>query len=91
MGMMSAASAAVGRGQTPPQSSRGSFTGSIGRYGIGRGENEAVDDEPLLFDMSEMDAQSRRSVEEGRGAGQVGSGSGGRVEFEPRGVSRRGW
>ncbi|KAL2759465.1 hypothetical protein ACRALDRAFT_1047163 [Sodiomyces alcalophilus JCM 7366] len=87
MGMTSTA----GRGQTPPQSSRGSFTGSIGRFGYGRGENETMDDEPLLFDMSEMDAQSRRSVEEGRGAGHVGSGSGGRAEFEPRGVSRRGW
>ncbi|KAF9875955.1 hypothetical protein CkaCkLH20_06401 [Colletotrichum karsti] len=78
-----------GRGQTPPQSSRGSFTGSIGRYG--RGENDLADDEPLLFDMSEMDAQSRRSLEEGRGGGHVGSGSGSRGDFEPRGISRRGW
>ncbi|ROT43315.1 hypothetical protein SODALDRAFT_36054 [Sodiomyces alkalinus F11] len=89
---MGMTAAAAGRGQTPPQSSRGSFTGSIGRYGYGRGgENETMDDEPLLFDMSEMDAQGRRSVEEGRGGGHVGSGSGGRTEFEPRGVSRRGW
>ncbi|WYZ35663.1 hypothetical protein EsH8_X_000310 [Colletotrichum jinshuiense] len=78
-----------GRGQTPPQSSRGSFTGSIGRYG--RGENDLMDEEPLLFDMSEMDAQSRRSLEEGRGGGNVGSGSGSRADFEPRGISRRGW
>ncbi|OLN95978.1 Autophagy-related protein 13 [Colletotrichum chlorophyti] len=78
-----------GRGQTPPQSSRGSFTGSIGRYG--RGENDLVDEEPLLFDMSEMDAQSRRSLEEGRGGGNIGSGSGSRADFEPRGISRRGW
>ncbi|KAF6805965.1 autophagy protein ATG13 [Colletotrichum musicola] len=78
-----------GRGQTPPQSSRGSFTGSIGRYG--RGESDLVDEEPLLFDMSEMDAQSRRSLEEGRGGGNVGPGSGSRGDFEPRGISRRGW
>ncbi|KAI3535915.1 hypothetical protein CSPX01_11072 [Colletotrichum filicis] len=78
-----------GRGQTPPQSSRGSFTGSIGRYG--RGENDLMDEEPLLFDMSEMDAQSRRSLEEGRGGGNIGSGSGSRADFEPRGISRRGW
>ncbi|WQF86270.1 Putative HORMA domain superfamily protein [Colletotrichum destructivum] len=78
-----------GRGQTPPQSSRGSFTGSSGRYG--RGEHDLMDEEPLLFDMSEMDAQSRRSLEEGRGGGNVGSGSGSRADFEPRGISRRGW
>ncbi|KAI8272466.1 Autophagy-related protein 13 [Colletotrichum sp. SAR11_57] len=78
-----------GRGQTPPQSSRGSFTGSSGRYG--RGEHDLMDEEPLLFDMSEMDAQSRRSLEEGRGGGNVGSGSGSRGDFEPRGISRRGW
>ncbi|KAG7130685.1 Autophagy-related protein 13 like [Verticillium longisporum] len=78
----------AGRGQTPPQSSRGSFTASTtGRYG--RGETENQDDEPLLFDMSEMDPQGRRSLEEARGGGQAGLGS--RAEYEPRGVSRRGW
>lgn len=75
-----------GRGQTPPHSSRGSFTSAASRFG--RGDNDNVDEEPLLFDMSEMDAQGRRSLEEGRGAG---SGSGNRADFEPRGISRRGW
>lgn len=34
------------------------------------------DDEPLLFTMSEIGAQSRRSIEEGRGGSNAGSGSG---------------
>lgn len=51
--------------QTPPQSSRGSFTGSNSR--IVRGDDESAGEEPLVFDLSEMDAQGRRSLEEGRG------------------------
>ncbi|KAK7738540.1 autophagy protein 13 [Cytospora paraplurivora] len=73
---------------TPPQSSRGSFVGgSSGRYSTGRGDNDA-DDEPLVFDM-QVSEMSRRSLEEGRGGGNVGSSSNDR--YEPRGVSRRGW
>ncbi|KAJ6442044.1 Class E vacuolar protein-sorting machinery protein hse1 [Purpureocillium lavendulum] len=48
--------------QTPPQSSRGSFTGSLSR--LGRADEES---EPLVFDLSEMDAHGRRSLEEARG------------------------
>ncbi|KUI52463.1 Autophagy-related protein 13 [Cytospora mali] len=73
---------------TPPQSSRGSFVGgSSGRYGMGRGDNDA-DEEPLVFDM-QVSEMGRRSLEEGRGGGSVGSSSNDR--YEPRGVSRRGW
>jgi len=86
---MAAPNSAGGRGQTPPQSSRGSFTSSTSRFD--RGDNSNVDEEPLLFDMSEMDAQSRRSLEEGRGSGNAGAGSATRGEYEPRGISRRGW
>lgn len=55
---------AVGRGQTPPPS-RGTYAG-VGANRLSRAEND--DEEPLLFVMSEMDA-TRRSLEEGRGAG----------------------
>lgn len=71
---------------TPPQSSRGSFTGSLGR--LGRADDESVGEEPLVFDLSEMDAQGRRSLEEGRGGGNASSERG---AFEPRGTTRRGW
>ncbi|KAG6005173.1 hypothetical protein E4U21_000365 [Claviceps maximensis] len=71
---------------TPPQSSRGSFTGSLSR--TGRGDDESVGEEPLVFDLSEMDAQGRRSLEDGRGEGNASSE---RDTFEPRGISRRGW
>ncbi|KAK3180727.1 autophagy protein 13 [Lecanicillium sp. MT-2017a] len=80
----------VGRGQTPPQSSRGSYIGSSSR--LVRGDDESVGDEPLMFTLSEMDAQGRRSLEEGAGStgtgGNLGSERGG---FEARGTSRRGW
>lgn len=73
---------------TPPQSSRGSFVGgSSGRYSMGRGDNDP-DEEPLVFDM-QVSEMGRRSLEEGRGGGSVGSSSNDR--YEPRGVSRRGW
>lgn len=57
--------------QTPPQSSRGSFTGSISR--LPRDDNESLSEEPLVFDLSEMDPQGRRSLEEGRGGGHGGA------------------
>ncbi|KAF4339407.1 Autophagy-related 13 [Fusarium beomiforme] len=76
--------------QTPPQSSRGSFTGSINRQV--RGDDDSVNEEPLVFDLSEMDPQSRRSIEEARsgapGGTNIGSDKGG---YESRGASRRGW
>ncbi|KAG5978143.1 hypothetical protein E4U55_006353 [Claviceps digitariae] len=71
---------------TPPQSTRGSFTGSLSR--LGRGDDESVGEEPLVFDLSEMDAQGRRSLEDGCGGGNASSE---RSAFEPRGISRRGW
>ncbi|KID92839.1 autophagy protein Atg13 [Metarhizium guizhouense ARSEF 977] len=71
---------------TPPQSSRGSFTGSLSR--LARADDESVGEEPLVFDLSEMDAQGRRSLEEGRGGGNP---SNERGAFEPRGTTRRGW
>ncbi|KXJ89793.1 autophagy-related protein 13-domain-containing protein [Microdochium bolleyi] len=65
----------AGRGVTPPQSGSGSLAGSsTGRYG--RGYTQEPEEEPLLFDMSEINRdQSRRSIEEGRGGGSLGSGS----------------
>jgi autophagy-related protein 13 len=79
--------AAAGRRPTPPHSSRGSFGGSLSRAGA-RGDDESVNEEPLVFDLSEMDAQGRRSLEEGRGGGHVGSD---RAGSESRGTARRGW
>lgn len=74
---------------TPPHSSRGSFVGSSsGRYGAGRGDNDA-DDEPLVFDM-QVSEMGRRSLEEGRGGGNAGNSSSDRGH-EQRGVSKRGW
>ena len=72
--------------QTPPQSSRGSFTGSINR--LMRDDNDSLSGEPLVFDLSEMDAQGRRSLEDGRSGGPSASDRGG---LESRGTSRRGW
>ncbi|KAJ4263817.1 autophagy protein 13 [Fusarium torreyae] len=76
--------------QTPPQSSRGSFNGSINRPV--RGDDDSVSEEPLVFDLSEMDPQGRRSIEEARGgahgAPSIGSDRGG---YESRSASRRGW
>ncbi|KAH9885487.1 autophagy-related protein 13-domain-containing protein [Xylariomycetidae sp. FL2044] len=94
----------AGRGITPPQSGSGSLTGSGGRYGRGysRGGGTAglgvtsggaddAEEELLLFDMSEINRdQSRRSLEEGRGGGSVGGGSGSeRGGFETSHRSRR--
>ncbi|KAI1097951.1 autophagy-related protein 13-domain-containing protein [Jackrogersella minutella] len=76
----------AGRGITPPHSGSGSMVGSSGRFGRGYSRGgatglgvtgtapEEADDEPLLFDMSEITReQSRRSLEEARGGGSVGS------------------
>jgi autophagy-related protein 13 len=92
-----------GRSSAPPQqpasSSRGSFSGGgTGRFY--RGGEEGADDEPLVFAMSELERDSRRSLEEqaGRGGGSgsgsasgSASGPGKRNGFEPRGTSKRGW
>ncbi|KAI2610561.1 autophagy-related protein 13-domain-containing protein [Hypoxylon sp. NC1633] len=91
----------VGRGITPPHSGSGSLAGSSGRFGRGYSRGGATglgvtgatadeaDDEPLLFDMSEISReQSRRSLEEGRGGGSVGSG-GDRGGYETNHRSRR--
>ncbi|RDL36572.1 Autophagy-related protein 13 [Venustampulla echinocandica] len=103
-----------GRGMTPPQS--GSYSSLIeragasstsergsGRYSFTRtaGTYEA-DDEPLLFDMSEIGReQSRRSIEEPRGRGSVGASAADRGVYDAvRGADsglsgrrggRRGW
>lgn len=86
-----------GSGGVRPSSSRGSFSGGTGpRYG------EGADDEPLVFAMSELERDSRRSLEEQQGRGSSGSVSGSTratrdrerertAGFEPRGTSRRGW
>ncbi|KAI0601025.1 autophagy-related protein 13-domain-containing protein [Biscogniauxia sp. FL1348] len=79
----------VGRGATPPHSGSGSLVGS-GRYGRGysRGgatglgvtgaPTEDVEDEPLLFDMSEINREhTHRGAEEGRGIGPSTSERGG--------------
>ncbi|OAA70524.1 Autophagy-related protein 13 [Cordyceps fumosorosea ARSEF 2679] len=83
----------AGRGQTPPpqstQPARGSYTGSSSSRLV-RGDDESVGDEPLMFTLSEMDAQGRRSIEEGRGSVNTGSNNGSeRAMFEPRGTTRR--
>jgi autophagy-related protein 13 len=82
--------ATISRIQSPAQSSRGGGMTTLASR-LARAENEMVDEEPLLFDMSEMDALSRRSLEEGRGGQPTESASGERGGFEPRGTSRRGW
>ncbi|KAI0477325.1 hypothetical protein GGR56DRAFT_665370 [Xylariaceae sp. FL0804] len=79
----------AGRGATPPHSGSGSLVGSSsGRYGRGysrggggvglgipTGPTDEADDEPLLFDMSEINRdQSRRSLEEGSGGSSADRG-----------------
>lgn len=70
----------------------GSFSSAPGggRYA---GSVEGPDEEPLLFAMSELERDSRRSLEEGRGnGGGVNGGSGGEDKaYGPRGVLRKGW
>lgn len=77
-----------GRGVTPPQTGsfssllvdRGSGSGSEraggGRYSFSRGMGPyEPDDEPLLFDMSEI-GRDRRSIDEARGAYEANRGGG---------------
>lgn len=106
-----------GRGYTPPQGAsyasltgdRGSGSGSAlserpgSRYSFSRPAYAAEDDEPLLFDMSEIgrDQQGRRSLEDARGGGYAGgsvnerggydSSRGGDSGSSSRRGSRRGW
>ncbi|ORY62661.1 autophagy-related protein 13-domain-containing protein [Pseudomassariella vexata] len=90
----------AGRGITPPQSGNSSVTGPSSRYGrayarggatglgVSGGPAEEMEEEPLLFDMSEIGRElSRRSLEEGRGGGSMGSGDRGGYESSHR--SRR--
>jgi autophagy-related protein 13 len=79
-----------GRGYTPPHTSYSSlpsdkFSGSgtserpfCGRYSFPRPAGSVEEEEPLLFAMSEIGHQSRRSLEEGRqgGGGNTGPGGG---------------
>lgn len=80
----------AGRQRPTPHSSRGSFTGSGSRQGR---DEDSVGEEPLVFNISEMDTQGRRSIEESRGSTSSTSAPGntGRGSSEQKGVSRRGW
>ncbi|KAH8882130.1 hypothetical protein GQ53DRAFT_462458 [Thozetella sp. PMI_491] len=80
----------VGRA-TPPQSSKGSFSGARYTGMMNRAGEEVADEEPLVFAMSELERDSRRSLEEGRGGSASGMGSGQGRAFEPRGTTKRGW
>lgn len=101
-----------GRGLTPPQNSsyssllmdRGSGSGLSDRPGtrFSFGRPSDADDEPLLFDMSEIGRDHpRRSLEEGRGGSITGSNPSDRAGFDAsrggdsgsssRRGSRRGW
>ncbi|KAH8158392.1 hypothetical protein CIB48_g9856 [Xylaria polymorpha] len=92
----------AGRGITPPQSGSGSLVGSYGRYGrgfsrgigaaggLGGGSTEETEDEPLLFDMSEINRdQSRRSLEENRDSSRNVSAGGERGGYDSNRGSRR--
>ncbi|TGJ88026.1 hypothetical protein E0Z10_g792 [Xylaria hypoxylon] len=91
----------VGRGATPPHSGSGSLVGSYGRYGRGYsrggaasgpggGSMEETEDEPLLFDMSEINRdQSRRSLEENRDSFRNASSGGERGGYDSSRGSRR--
>lgn len=90
----------AGRGATPPQSGTSSVSGPSIRYsrgypsrggatglGVSGGPTDEVEEEPLLFDMSEI-GRDRRSLEEGRGGGSAGYG-GDRGGYESSHRSRR--
>ncbi|KAI0419405.1 autophagy-related protein 13-domain-containing protein [Xylaria grammica] len=91
----------AGRGATPPHSGSGSLVGSYGRYGRGYsrggaasgpggGSMEETEDEPLLFDMSEINRdQSRRSLEENRDNFRNTSSGGERGGYDSSRGSRR--
>ncbi|KYK55159.1 autophagy protein Atg13 [Drechmeria coniospora] len=70
--------------ETPRRSSRGSITGSSSK--LGRPDDES--EEPLVFDLSEMEAHGRRSLEEARAGRNL---SLERSAGEQRGTTRRGW
>jgi autophagy-related protein 13 len=104
-----------GRGLTPPQA--GSYSSLAADRGSGSGMSERpgtrysfsrpsglyeTEDEPLLFDMSEIGRdQSRRSLEDGRGGGITGTNAsertgpdaskGGDPGSSSRRTGRRGW
>ena len=90
-----------GRGLTPPTGSYSSLSerggGSVNSERGGRGSitrntgNFEADDEPLVFDMSEMGEHSRRSIEENRGHHAYDSPRGGDSGSSSRRGSRRGW
>ncbi|KAK4032378.1 autophagy-related protein 13, partial [Parachaetomium inaequale] len=74
----------AGRGARRP----GSFSsvgGGGGGVGVMGGVEGGADEEPLLFAMSELERDSRRSLDEGQGQGQ-----GGKYD-PPRGTQKRGW
>jgi autophagy-related protein 13 len=103
----------AGRGLTPPQggsysslaTDRGSGSGMSdrpGRYSFSRPGTYEAEEEPLLFDMSEIGRdQSRRSLEDARGGGAMGGNANERGGFDnarggdsgssSRRGSRRGW
>ncbi|KAK3292496.1 autophagy-related protein 13-domain-containing protein [Chaetomium fimeti] len=67
--------------------------GSLGRAGSGgryAGSVEGADEEPLLFAMSELERDSRRSLDE-QGGGAGGGGGGGGKYDPPRGIQKKGW
>ncbi|KAI1437037.1 hypothetical protein GGR50DRAFT_135640 [Xylaria sp. CBS 124048] len=90
----------AGRGVTPPHSGSGSLIGSYGRYGRGNfrgsvstgggGSMEETEDEPLLFDMSEINRdQSRRSLEEHQSSSRNANSNTDRASYDSgRGRSR---
>lgn len=90
-----------GRGLTPPTGSYSSLSerggGSVNSERGGRNSfarttgNFEADDEPLVFDMSEMGEHSRRSIEENRGHHAYDSPRGGDSGASSRRGSRRGW
>ncbi|KAK4238464.1 putative autophagy protein [Achaetomium macrosporum] len=73
----------------PAAAARGARAGSFSSLGTGRGyagSVEGADEEPLLFAMSELERDSRRSLEEGQGSAASGD------KYEPpRGILRKGW
>lgn len=72
---------------TPSHSSRGSFTGSATRAGR---DEDSMSEEPLVFDLSEMDAQGRRSIEDTQRS-STGPASSSRGLPGTRGTTHRGW
>ncbi|KAK3899750.1 putative autophagy protein [Staphylotrichum tortipilum] len=99
------------RGGTRPGSFSGTTAATTAPPGVGTGGRyagsvEGADEEPLLFAMSELERDSRRSLEEGRGRGGQGlvlplrrggqeqdgvEGVEGDEGYETRGIQRKGW